>query len=828
VTVDAAHHDRAVSDPAGLITDLVTAKEHQLGRDQVHAVVAAVAGGRAKSRRLALAVAGRPAVLADGRSPAPRAVANMLVALHDAGARGIPLPACAQCGRRVRGFQRRGQDWYCTPCTRRGEPCAACGKDRPVASRDRAGRPRCAKCPDDDGRDPVTVIHGIITALDPGAGRETVARVVRQAAPRPSYQQKLAWALEENPALLTGDGQLAPLRAIPRFIEMLHDAGVAGVVRPACGRCGRVVRIDKPLDGVRVCRTCIAHSRTEPCARCGAIREPVTRDGQGRPICANCFIIAPENQETCTGCGRVRRVERRTTDGPLCSRCPSLPVLACSVCGQTVPCGISRATGLPWCPPCQRRRAACSACGRHEPVASGTLNRPLCADCTPPPPWAGCPVCSDPDHPSPGTCARCIVNARLDELMGPDAGTLPPGLQALRREIAGAEHAVTAMRWAAKPSIAPVLSGLADGSIPLTHQALDGLPQRPALAHLRQTLVATGALPWRDEEMTRLEAFLRGLLDAQADPERRRLLHRYLIWRLVRRMRSRNNGKPATRQQILLTRRLARGAIAFLDWLDSAGLTMGTCQQADLDRWLASGQAVYREEAGRLIRWAHAARLTSCYLPSAARWTGPSAILDGKDRWDIARRLLHDDTLKPEDRLAGLLVLLYAQGITALSGMTVGQVQASGDGTVRLQFGRVPVQLPEPAASIALAVAANRKGHATIGAAGPSPWLFPGGQPGQPISGARLTKRLHALGISPRQARSTALFQLAAEIPAAILARTLGVSTSVAVTWQRLSAGDWAAYAADVSRRPPQQPFPSHHETPGQPRPAPPAPMPPD
>ena len=123
--------------------------------------------------------------------------------------------------------------------------------------------------------------------------------------------------------------------------------------------------------------------------------------------------------------------------------------------------------------------------------------------------------------------------------------------------------------------------------------------------------------------MIRLDAFLHGLLDSQPDPERRRLLHRYLIWHLVRRMRSRNNGKPATRQQALLTRRLARGAIAFLDWLDAAGLTLENCQQADLDRWLGSGQAVYREEAGRLIRWAHAASLTSCYLPSAARWTGP-------------------------------------------------------------------------------------------------------------------------------------------------------------------------------------------------------------
>jgi hypothetical protein len=292
-------------------------------------------------------------------------------------------------------------------------------------------------------------------------------------------------------------------------------------------------------------------------------------------------------------------------------------------------------------------------------------------------------------------------------------------------------------------------------------------------------------------------------------------MHRYLIWHLVRRMRARNDGKPVTRQQSKLVRRLARGASVFLDWLESRGLTLGTCQQADIDFWLASGQATYRDEAGRLIRWARAAKITACYLP-AARWTGPSGLLDGEDRWGITRRLLHDDAIRPEDRLAGLLVLLYAQGATAISSMTSSQVQAD-EGTVRLHLGRVPVQLPEPVASIALAVAANRKGHATIGATGPSPWLFPGGQPGRPISTARLTLRLEALGIRLRRARSTALFQLAAEIPAAILARTLGISTDVAVIWQRLSAGDWASYAADVSRRPPRQPVSPRHETPARP-----------
>jgi hypothetical protein len=38
-----------------------------------------------------------------------------------------------------------------------------------------------------------------------------------------------------------------------------------------------------------------------------------------------------------------------------------------------------------------------------------------------------------------------------------------------------------------------------------------------------------------------------------------------------------------------------------------------------------------------------------------------------------------------------------------------------------------------------------------------------------------LAQRLHALGTSPRQGRSTALFTLAADVPAAILAKTPGI-----------------------------------------------------
>jgi len=237
-----------------------------------------------------------------------------------------------------------------------------------------------------------------------------------------------------------------------------------------------------------------------------------------------------------------------------------------------------------------------------------------------------------------------------------------------------------------------------------------------------------------------------------------------------------------------------------LNWLRSHDLALSTCRQADLDRWLTDDSATYRNIAGHFIRWARTNKLTTVHVP-ALRWNGPTQPLDEQHRWDVARRLLHDDALKTEDRLASLLLLLYAQRPASISRLTVEDIDAHAH-EVRLHLGHSPIQLPEPVATLARAVLANRKGHATIGALTPSPWLFPGGQPGRPISTGQLTQRLNQLGIRPNQARSTALFQLATEIPAAILARTLGIHTDVAIAWQRLSAGDWATYAAEVSQRP--------------------------
>jgi hypothetical protein len=117
----------------------------------------------------------------------------------------------------------------------------------------------------------------------------------------------------------------------------------------------------------------------------------------------------------------------------------------------------------------------------------------------------------------------------------------------------------------------------------------------------------------------------------------------------------------------------------------------------------------------------------------------------------------------PADRVAGLLVLLYAQKLSDITALTAQHVLREDSRTL-LHLGSRPVVLPAPLDALVTRLADDRK------------------TPGRGLL-------------------STALFTLAADVPAAILARTLGIHIQAAVQWQKISAGDWAAYAADVGAR---------------------------
>lgn len=756
-----------LTDPIAVIVDMVAAVERVIERTMIEDVVRAVAGGRARRARLAQSLVERPQLLITGRSPAPRAVAELLIALRDAGAVRIGAPVCTECDKPLRSIYTRGPDWLCWGCGRPREPCAGCGHAHSTTLRDDgvdnagAGTGRLGS-----GGCPVEVVVDVVSELDPSLSAEVVRAAVVDAVPQPGQRHRLAWAVTERPELLTGAGAQASVPAVLRLIDKLCQAGAVRIVRPPCPHCGRVLALGKPRGGVRLCGSCVGRSRAETCSRCGGMRQPATRDEHGRPVC---------------------------------SVCRPGKILTCDICGTDAPGVISRATGRPWCRACQQRWIRCTGCGQVAPIRGGTRDEPLCSTCTRPDPgfWRSCESCGQPGRLHGGRCARCRVQRRLQQLLAGNDGEIDPGLRSLHDVLARHERPDTVANWLDRSAASAILAGLRGQ--PLTHHILDDLASGGPVEHLRAMLVATGGLPPRDERLARLERWIADTLAARTDDDQRQLLHRYTVWHLLRRLRGRLRGADTTDNQAAGIRTHVKAAIVVLDWLAEDDLTLASAGQGDLETWLSGENPAHRAAVGHFLRWAHKQKLTRLELP-ATRWDGPAGVIDTETRWDQARWLLHDDTVKPEDRVAGLLVLLYAQRLAAISRLTVDHLDIT-EHEVRLRLGREPLVLPDPLADLVGQLAATRRGHAALADPGTSQWLFPGGRPGQPISAARLGRRLRQLGLRPAQARSTALFQLATDLPAAILARTLGIHIDVAVAWQRASAGDWTTYAADVSRR---------------------------
>ncbi len=255
-------------------------------------------------------------------------------------------------------------------------------------------------------------------------------------------------------------------------------------------------------------------------------------------------------------------------------------------------------------------------------------------------------------------------------------------------------------------------------------------------------------------------------------------------------------------------------ASAFLHWLEERGRTLAACTQAELDQWLA-GPSARLVRSANFVRWAVARRHACGLTAPATRWAGPSGPLDQDRRWADARRLLNEEAYPAADRVAGLLILLYAQKLNVITALTTKHVLHE-DGRTLLRLGSRPIILPAPLDALVTGLADGRRPPGSSLLEVHSAWLFPGRWPGRALTEDALAQRLHALGISPRQGRSTALFTLADEVPAAILAKTLGIHVQAAIQWQKISAGDWAAYAAGVSLRDGPHPVPSRRQTQGQ------------
>lgn len=316
----------------------------------------------------------------------------------------------------------------------------------------------------------------------------------------------------------------------------------------------------------------------------------------------------------------------------------------------------------------------------------------MCGQCAVPNPsfWKTCAHCGAEGRLTTGVCSRCHLHKQLQTLLTDTSGQISPQLHGLHRALANVDRPTTALDWLKNPTVRSLLTDLTSGQRPLSHATLDDLPPSKPIDHLRSILVATASLPARDEHLARIERWVTDTLNAHPHLDEKELLRRYAVWHLLRRLRRRNHHTDTTYGQLDLVRRRVRAAIGLLNWLRGHQLTLATCRQADLDAWLISDQVSHRAEAGHFVRWAIAQRLNPHLLFAASRWTGPAGPLDHDERWHQAKRLLHDDGLDTTDRVAGLLLLLYAQRPATISRLAIDDVDMN-DEAVTLRFGSAPI-----------------------------------------------------------------------------------------------------------------------------------------
>ena len=675
----------------------------------------------------------------------------------------------------------------------------------------------------------------LAAAADRSLPREAVAAAVDAAAPTGRAMSCLAAALAADPGALTSG---APPTAGRLAAELI--ARGSGTLRvPACAVCGRT---GKPLfrsDGGGVCQRCRAWQLAAACAVCGKVKPVCGRGASGQPVCEVCRRRGPARHRACGACGKTAPVALRGRGGQpdICVNCYRLPAAACSVCGRIRPCTFA-ATSQPVCKQCAPRATAiCARCGQDRPptarwpegpvcdtcytaalrrrvpcASCGQMRRPVsppgpdadtCASCAGLPVTSMCADCGTEDKMfEKHRCARCSLQRRAAALLSGGTGQVPGELAAVLTAICSARNPRTALNWLRAGAGAAILADLGAGRIAATHQALDQHPRPRAAGYLRQMLVAGGVLPPRDEELARAEQWLAGLLASMTVPEHRRLVRAFATWQVMTRLRRTSQARRRPRTYTARARNMISAAVRFLSWLGARGTTLPACRQADIDDWLTAGPGA--ADVRDFLAWA--ARQGHCQLfdiPRPPRRAG-TAIGDSQ-RWDLVTRLLHDDSIQVTDRVAGCLVLLFGQNMTRVAAMTTSQVTRHGD-DVYVQFGQHEVPVPSALGSLLLTLIADGKPNTGTGSPAVSQWLFPGLLPGQPITPARLAGRLRALGIPVQAGRRAALTGLAAQLPAAVLADTLGLQPGTAVRWMHDAGADWNRYAADLARTRNHQP----------------------
>lgn len=462
------------------------------------------------------------------------------------------------------------------------------------------------------------------------------------------------------------------------------------------------------------------------------------------------------------------------------NRTPSWPVeQLCNSCFYTA----MRTTGI--CPICGRDGLLPGRTNRTDP-------RPICLACAGIPNNFRCATCdTEGQIYRRGQCARCALRDDLSSLIINGAAD-PAAMGAIVDILCAADRPESVLTWKRSPKVRALLAGLASGEIPLSHEGLDKAGQGTYISHLRSLLEDNGVLAPRDEHLARFEAWLTSKLDAIPTPAIRAPVEQFATWHHLRRLRRHTTPGQASDGPRRMAQQQITETIKFLTWLhEHHHRTAASCRQQDVDEWLATGPTT-RHKIRAFFAWAAKSKVnTAVRLENLQAKTIP--LLTQNQRLAWINGLLTGDEESLPHRVAGVLLLLYAQPLVKVAALKTTAIDATDDG-MRITLGADAAPVPAPFAELLTEHLDNRTNLRTGAATATNPWLFPGRNAGKHLEPQTIQMRLLNRGISVLGARSSALQNLVAEIPPPVVANLLGYSHSCTQRHAQLGAQTWARY----------------------------------
>lgn len=461
------------------------------------------------------------------------------------------------------------------------------------------------------------------------------------------------------------------------------------------------------------------------------------------------------------------------------------------------------------CVACRRRRhyhpEKCPRCEPVRPLAWQLDDAIVCASCAGVASIFTCSECGREEHPYGFyRCARCFLRERLTELLtDPISGTIHHRLRPVFDELINADRPQTVLWWLRKkPGTGPqLLRDMACGTREISHDTFSDLPSDRAHDYLRSLLVAVGVLGPIDIRVERMLPWIEDVV-AELPAEDAAIVRRFAHWHVLRQMRKASHENRLTRSMTDACRRRVRVAIQFMAFLHTHDATPATATQEMLERYQALHRRPLTAEYAFLV-WLRQSRINTTLRVTDPPRSPPSVTVSDSQRWAAVGRLLHDDTIRRKTRIAGLLTLLFAQPLSRIVALRSSQISISDDHAVHVVFAAIPIQMPPLLDDLIREHLEQQcESRYTPSHTG---WLFPGRLPGTHLSTENIRTQLVAVGVKPYEHRKAALFQLASDMPAPVLAELLAITTKNAAAWAKLAARDWTDYVTERGRSMPHR-----------------------